>query len=193
MATQAPPTASTSRRRNEGTIEYSEEIPDTPAEQARALYSMLRENLQTSRRIEEFLFDLDQRVEALESRGEDIHGRIVAIRSLQENQQIGLREIHQTLLPEHPDHKGKAKAEPTPGPSTSGQPKKEPSRTTRRSSFAYSSGSSHSSREPSPARAGFSFGAQAPPPQAASTPIPATAPHIPKLSSPDSYDGKKRG
>jgi hypothetical protein len=194
MATQAPPTASTSRRRNEGTIEYSEEIPDTPAEQARALYSMLRENLQTSRRIEEFLFDLDQRVEALETRGQDIHGRIVAIRSLQENQQLGLREIHQTLLPDHPDHKGKAKAEPTPGPSTITQPKKEePSRTTRRSSFVYSLGSSHSSREPSPVRTGFSFRTAAAPPQAASTPTPAATPHVPKLSSPDSYDGKKRG
>jgi hypothetical protein len=194
MATHTPPTASSSRRRNEGAPEYSENIPDTPAEQARALYSMLRETLHTNRRIEEFLFDLDQRVEALENKTEDVHGRIVAIRSLQENQQIGLREIHQTLLPEHPDHKGKAKAEPTPGPSTSVQPKKEePSRTTRRSSFAYSLGSSHSSREPSPARAGFSFGASALPPQAASTPTPVAAPHIPKLSSPDSYDGKKRG
>jgi hypothetical protein len=194
MATHAPPTASTSRRRNEGVIEYSEEIPDTPAKQARALYSMLRENLQTSQRIEELLFDLDQQVKALETKGEDIHGRIVAICSLQENQQIGLRETHKTLLPEHPDYKGKAKAEPTPGPSTPAQPKKEePSRTTRRSSFAYSLGSSHSSREPSPARAGFSFGAPAPPPQAASTSTPAATPHIPKLSSPDSYDGKKRG
>jgi hypothetical protein len=118
----------------------------------------------------------------------------VAICSLQENQQIGLREIHETLLPSHPDHKGKAKAEPMPGPSTSTQPKKEePSRMTRRSSFTYSLGSNHSSRESSPARAGFSFGNPAPPPQAASTPTPAAAPHIPKLSSPDSYDRKKRG
>jgi hypothetical protein len=118
----------------------------------------------------------------------------VAIRSLQENQQLGLREIHQTLLPNHPDHKGKAKAEPTPGPSTISQPKKEePSRTTRCSSFVYSLGSSHSSREPSPVRTGFSFRASAAPPQAASTPTPAAAPHVPKLSSPDSYDGKKRG
>jgi hypothetical protein len=84
-------------------------------------------------------------------------------------------------------------AEPMPGPSTTAQPKKEePSRTTRHSSFAYSLGSSPSSREPSPVRAGFSFGAQAPPPQAASTPTPVAMPHIPKLSSPDAYDGKKR-
>jgi hypothetical protein len=118
----------------------------------------------------------------------------VAIRSLQENQQIGLREIHKTLLPNHPDHKGKAKAEPTPGPSTATEPKKEePSRATWRSSFVYSLGSSHSSREPSPVRKGFSFRASAVPPAAASTPIPAATPHVPKLSSPDSYDGKKRG
>jgi hypothetical protein len=194
MATKAPPTPSTSRRRNEGIIEYSEEIPDTPAEQARALYSMLRETLHTNRRIEEFLFDLDQRVEALENKTEDVHGRIVAIRSLQANQQLGLREIHQTLLPNHPDHKGKAKAEPTPGPSTSTGPKKEePSGATRRSSFVYSLGSSQSSREPSPVRKGFSFRASAIPPAVASTPTPAATPQVPKLSSPDSYDGKKRG
>jgi hypothetical protein len=194
MDTNSSPTATTSRWRNEGTVEYSQELPGTPAEQATALYKMLRENLQTSRQIEEFLFDLDQQVEALENKGDDIHGRIVAIRSLQENQQIGLREIHETLLPNHPDHKGKTKAEPMPGPSTTAQPKKEePSRTTRCSSFVYSLGSSHSSRDPSPVRAGFSFGTTAPPPQAASTPTPVTASHIPKLSSPDAYDGKKRG
>jgi hypothetical protein len=68
MATHTTPAASTSRRRNEGAPEYSEDIPDTPAEQARALYSMLRETLHTNRRIEEFLFDLDQRVEALETK-----------------------------------------------------------------------------------------------------------------------------
>jgi hypothetical protein len=90
MATHTPPTTSTSCQRNEGTIEYSKEIPDTPAEQATALYSMLRESLQANRRIEEFFFDLDQWVEALENKTEDVHGRIVAIHSLQENQQIGL-------------------------------------------------------------------------------------------------------
>jgi hypothetical protein len=191
MASHTTPAASTSRRRNEGAPEYSDDIPDTPAEQARALYSMLRETLHTNRRIEEFLFDLDQRVAALENKTEDVHGRIVAIRSLQENQQLGLREIHQTLLPNHPDHKGKAKAEPTPGPSTSTEPKKEePSRATRHPSFIYSLGSS---REPSPVRKGFSFRASAIPPAAASTPIPVGTPQVPKLSSPDSYDGKKRG
>jgi hypothetical protein len=54
-------------------------------------------------------------------------------------------------------------------------------------------GSGHSSREPSPVRTGFSFRMSAIPPQAASTPTPAATPHVPKLSSPDSYDGKKRG
>jgi hypothetical protein len=73
------------------------------------------------------------------------------------------------------------------------QKKEEPSRATRRSSFVYSLGSSHSSREPSPVRKGFSFWASAIPPAAASTPVPGTTPHVPKLSSPDSYDGKKRG
>jgi hypothetical protein len=74
MATNPPSATTTSCQRNEGTIEYSKDLPDTPAEQATSLYRMLRENLQTSRRIEEFLFDLDQWVEALETRGEDIHG-----------------------------------------------------------------------------------------------------------------------
>jgi hypothetical protein len=108
MATHATSTASTSRRRNEGAPEYPQDLPNTPAEQGQALYNMLRETLYTNRRIEEFLFDLDQRVEALENKTEDVHGRIVAIRSLQENQQLGLREIHQTLqywtkpVTEHP-------------------------------------------------------------------------------------------
>jgi hypothetical protein len=124
MATHTTPTASTSCRRNEGAPEYPQNLADTPAEQGQALYDMLRENLYTNRQIEEFLFDLGQRVEALENKTDDVHGRIVAICSLQENQQLGLREIHQTLLPNHPDHKGKAKAEPTPGHSTLAQPKK---------------------------------------------------------------------
>jgi hypothetical protein len=162
--------------------------------QATYLYRMVRETLEISRRTQEAVYDLDQRVGTLERIGEEVNGQLVAIRSLQENQQIGLREIHQTLLPNHPDHKGKAKAESTPGPSTSTQPKKEePSRATRHSSFVYSLGSSHSSREPSPVRKGFSFRASTIPPAAASTPIPGTKSHVPKLSSPDSYDGKKRG
>jgi hypothetical protein len=194
MASDSTSTPVPAHEGNQGTFEYPEHLPDSPALQATYLYRMVRENLELSRRTQEAVYDLDQRVSNLERQGEEIHGRLVAIRSLQENQQIGLREIHKTLLPEHPDHKGKAKAEPTPGPSNFTPPKKEePSRTTRRSSFVYSLGSSNSSREPSPVRKGFSFRASAIPPAAASTPIPAATPQVPKLSSPDSYDGKKRG
>jgi hypothetical protein len=192
MASTSTSTTVPAHGGNKGTFEYPEHLPESPTLQATYLYKMVRESLELSRRTQEAVYDLDQRVGNLERQGEEVHGRLVAIRSLQENQQIGLREIHKTLLPEHPDHKGKAKAEPTPGPST--EPKKEePSRATRRSSFVYSLGSSHSSREPSPVRRGFSFRASAIPPAAASTPIPAATPHVPKLSSPDSYDGKKRG
>jgi hypothetical protein len=49
------------------------------------------------------------------------------------------------------------------------------------------------SREPLPVRKGFSFRASAVPPASASTPTPAATAQVPKLSSPDSYDGKKRG
>jgi hypothetical protein len=197
MATDSTSTTIPADGRDQGTFKYPEHLPDSPALQATYLYRMVRETLELSQQTQEAVYDLDQRVGNLERQGEEVHGRLVAIRSLQENQQIGLREIHKTLLPNHPDHKGKAKAEPTPGPSTVTEPKKEePSRATRRSSFVYSLGSSHSShssREPSPVRKGFSFRTSALPPAAASTPIPAATPHVPKLSSPDSYDGKKRG
>jgi hypothetical protein len=193
MATSSTSTTVPADKGNEGAFEYPDHLPDSPALQATYLYRMVRETLELSRRTQEAVYDLDQQVGNLERQGEEVHGRLVAIRSLQENQQIGLREIQQTLLPNHPDHKGKAKAEPTPGPSTFTEPKKEePSRATRRSSFVYSLGSSHSSREPSPVRKGFSFRASIPP-AAASTPTPAATPQVPKLSSPDSYDGKKRG
>jgi hypothetical protein len=194
MATSSTSTTVPANERNQGTFEYPEHLPDSPALQATYLYRMVRETLELSQRTQEAVYDFDQRIGNLERQGEEINGRLVAIRSLQENQQIGLQEIHKTLLPNHPDHKGKAKAEPTPGPSTSTNPKKEePSRATRRSSFVFSLDSNPSSREPSPVRKGFSFRASTIPPAAASTPIPAAMSQVPKLSSPDSYDGKKRG
>jgi hypothetical protein len=174
---------------NEGTFEYPEQLPDSPALQATYLYRMVRETLNISCRTQEAIYDLDQRVGNLEKRGEEVNGRLMAIRSLQENQQIGLREIHEALHP--PAGKGKAKAEPSPGPSKPTEIKKEPGRAPRRSSFTYSV-SPHSSRANSPIRTGFSFRASIPP-QSSSTPLATATPPVPKLSSPDPYDGKKKG
>jgi hypothetical protein len=173
-----------------GSFEYPKNLPEDAPLQASYLYRMVREILDNSCRTQEAIYDLDQRVGGLEKRGEEVNGRLMAIRSLQENQQIGLREIHVALHP--PQGKGKAKAEPSPGPSRPTETKKEPGRTPRRSSFTYSVTSAGSSRSNSPVRAGFSFRASIPP-QSSSTPL-ANTPHpVPKLSSPDAYDGKRKG
>jgi hypothetical protein len=190
MATSSSSTAVPTSQEHEGTFEYPEHLPDSPAIQATYLYRMVRETLNISRRTQEAIYDLDQWVRNLEKRGEELNGRLMAIRALQENQQIGLREIHKALYP--PQGKGKAKAEPLPGPSKPTEAKKEPGRTPRHSSFAYSVTSAGSSRSNSPIRTGFSFRTSIPP-QSSSTPLAATPHPVPKLSSPDPYDGKKKG
>jgi hypothetical protein len=184
MATDSPPTAIPSIGRHEGTFEYPENLPEVTALQAAFLYRMVREILDNSCRTQEAIYDLDQCIGSIEKRGEEVNGRLMAIRSLQENQQIGLREIHEAL--HLPQGKGKAEAESSPGPSRPTDIKKEPSRTTRCSSFTYSVTSASSSRSNSPVRTGFSFQASIPP--QLFTPHP-----VPKLSSPDPYDGKKKG
>jgi hypothetical protein len=155
MATHSSPTTVPTNTGDKGTFEYPKNLPEDAPLQAAYLYRMVRETLDNSQRTQEAIYDLDQQVGALKRRGEDVNGQLMAICSLQENQQIGLREIHKALLP--PLGKGKAKAEPSPGPSRPTEAKKEPSRMTRCTSFTYSIGSPSSSRSSSPVRAGFSF------------------------------------
>jgi hypothetical protein len=190
MATNPSSTTVPSDERNEGTFEYPENPPEDAPLQAAYLYRMVREILENSCRTQEAIYDLDQWVGGLERRGEEVNGQLMAICSLQENQQIGCREIHEALHP--PQGKGKAKAKPLPGPSRPTETKKEPGRTPRRSSFTYSVSSAGSSRSNSPVRTGFSFRASIPP-QLSSTPLAITLHPVPKLSSPNSYDGKKKG
>jgi hypothetical protein len=99
MATSSTSTTVPAGGGNQGTFEYPEHLPDSPALQATYLYQMVRETLELSRRTQEAVYDLDQQVGSLERQGEEVNGQLMVIRSLQENQQIGLREIHETLLP----------------------------------------------------------------------------------------------
>jgi hypothetical protein len=188
MATSSSSTTVPAHEGNEGTFEYPENLPGDAPLQAAYLYRMVREILDNSHRTQEAIYDLDQQVGGLEKRGEEVNGRLMAICSLQENQQIGLREIHEALY--LPPGKGKAKAEPSPGPPRPTEAKKEPGRMPWRSSFTYPVTSAGSSRSNSPIRTGFSFRASIPP-QVSSTPPAATLHPVPKICSPDSYDGKK--
>jgi hypothetical protein len=74
MATSSTSTTIPANGGNQGTFEYPEHLPESPALQAAYLYRMVRETLELSRRTQETVYDLDQRIGALERRGEEVNG-----------------------------------------------------------------------------------------------------------------------
>jgi hypothetical protein len=180
------------------------------------MWQMQRETILALRRMEELLLDHDQRLEALEGTSRKIAARTKDLRTMQKDHHIGLQQIHTAVhaiyYPEQ-SSKGKEKASGTPGPSkpTAGfsfsQIQENPSPEAKPSRLSFRE-LGESSREQSPVRApgppAVSFTpttipgaapAHTPTPAApGATPVPTPAtPAIPKLSSPDSYDGKKKG
>jgi hypothetical protein len=175
------------------------------------MWAMQRETILALRRMEELLLDHDQRIKAIEGTSRKVAARTKDLRTMQKDHHIGLQQIHTAVhaiyYPEQ-SSKGKEKAGGAAGPS---RPRAE-------FSFSHNQGDTspevkpsrlsfrelgESSREQSPVRAvkpttaSLTPAAPIPPPTtpgATPAPVPAAAtPVIPKLSSPDSYDGKKRG
>jgi hypothetical protein len=192
-------------------MDYPYDLPTDGREAGSQMWHMQRETLLAIRRMEELLLDHDQRLEALEGSTRKIAARTKDLRTMQKDHHIGLQQIHtavHTIYYPDQSSKGKEKAsrtsrppKPTPEFSFSQiqedtSPEVKPSRL----SF-WELGAS--SREQSPVRTPrtpavpFTPAAPIPPPTASgATPAPVVtpvAPTIPKLSSPDSYDGKKKG
>jgi hypothetical protein len=192
-----------------GTMDYPYDLPTDGREAGSQMWQMPRETLLAIRRMEELLLDHDQWLKALEGSTRKIAARTKDLRTMQKDHHIGLQQIHTTVhaiyYPEQTT-KGKEKAGRVPGPSkptlefSFSQMQENPSPEAKPSRLSFRE-LGESSREQSPVRAprtpAIPFTPAIPPPAApGATPAPIptpAAPAIPKLSSPDSYDGKKRG
>jgi hypothetical protein len=175
------------------------------------MWHMQRETVLAIHRMEELLLDHDQRIEALEGTTRKIAARTKDLQTMQKDHHIGLQQIHtadHAIYNPDQSSKGKEKTDGTHGP-----PKPTPE-------FSFSQNQENTSPEVKPSRLSFRelgepsreqslIRAPRTPaisftpashilapvaPGATPAPVPApAAPSIPKLSSPDSYDGKKRG
>jgi hypothetical protein len=198
-------------------MDYPYDLPTDGREAGSQMWEMQREILLAVRQMEELLLDHDQQVEALEGSTRKIVARTKNIRTMQKDHHIGLQQIytavHAIYYPEQ-STKGKEKASGTPGPSkptaefSFSQMQENHSPEAKPSRLSFRELGESSSREQSPIRASrapavsFTPAAGTTPglvpapatPGATPGPVPTpAAPAIPKLSSPDSYDGKKKG
>jgi hypothetical protein len=194
-------------------MDYPYDLPTDGREAGIIMWQMQRETILAIRRMEELLLDHDQRLEALEGSTRKIAARTKDLRAMQKDHHIGLQQMHTAVhAPYYPEQskKGKEKAGGMAGPSkptaefSFSQVQEDPSPEAKPSRLSFRE-LGESSREQSPVRAprvpatpftpGITVPALTPAaPGATPAPVPTpAAPAIPKLSSPDSYDGKKRG